>query len=96
MVLRVVYAIGLYFIANILGKYTKTSKYFIFFAGKGYHKLREGTYQKVMEFVSKLFDMICETTGSTAPVFSELSKSQQSINSKTANDIEETEILTPL
>ncbi|KDR18115.1 protein tyrosine phosphatase domain-containing protein 1-like [Zootermopsis nevadensis] len=65
-------------------------------SGKGYHKLREGTYQKVMEFVSKLFDMICETTGSTAPVFSELSKSQQSINSKTANDIEETEILTPL
>jgi hypothetical protein len=48
-----------------------------------------------MEFVSKLFDMICEMTGSTAPVFSELSRSQQSITSKTANDIQETEILTP-
>jgi hypothetical protein len=67
----------------------------LFFAGKGYHKLREGTHQKVMEFVSKLYDMVCDISGSPAPAFSELSRSQQSITSRTANDIEETEILTP-
>jgi hypothetical protein len=69
---------------------------FSFIAGKGYHKLREGTYKKVMEFVSKLFDMICEMTGSTPPLFSELGRSQQAITTgQTENDIEETEILTP-
>jgi hypothetical protein len=47
-----------------------------------------------MEFVSKLFDIIYEMVGSTAPEFSELNRSQQSITYKIAN-IEETETQTP-
>jgi hypothetical protein len=49
-----------------------------------------------MEFVSKLFDIIYETVGSATPEFSELSKSKQSITSEIGNDMEETDILTPL
>jgi hypothetical protein len=69
--------------------------YFLFIAGKGYHKLREGTHQKVMEFASKLFDMIRMMVGSRTAAFSEFSKSKQSISSDIGSDIEETETLTP-
>jgi len=68
---------------------------FLFIAGKGYYKLREGTYKKVMEFASKLFDMIHEMVDSRPPAFSELSKSKQSISSDIGSDIEETETSTP-
>ncbi|GFG37415.1 hypothetical protein Cfor_05161, partial [Coptotermes formosanus] len=64
-------------------------------SGKGYHKLREGTHQKVMEFASKLFDMIRMMVGSRTAAFSEFSKSKQSISSDIGSDIEETETLTP-
>ncbi|PSN44961.1 hypothetical protein C0J52_05490 [Blattella germanica] len=57
---------------------------------KGYHKLREGTHRKVMEFMAKLFDMIYEYSGSPAPsAFSELNCSQQSIGSTVEDNLEE-------
>jgi hypothetical protein len=48
-----------------------------------------------MEFVSKLFYIICDRVGSATPGFSELSKSKQSITSE-IDDMEETALLTPL
>ncbi|XP_069693915.1 protein tyrosine phosphatase domain-containing protein 1-like [Periplaneta americana] len=64
-------------------------------SGKGYHKLREGTHRKVMEFMEKLFDMIYETVRSGSPGFTNLSRSQQSITSEVVDNMEETETLTP-
>ena len=49
----------------------------------------------MMEFASKLLDVIHEMVGSRPPAFSERSKSKQSISSDIGSDIEETEISTP-
>ncbi|KAJ9575419.1 hypothetical protein L9F63_025631, partial [Diploptera punctata] len=65
-------------------------------AGKGYHKLREGTHQKVMEFMTKFFEMIYEDMNSATPpppppppAFSRLNRSQQSITSQVVDSLEE-------